>query len=137
MHPVHKVLVGGVDPLLVWVTASVVDSNALVLGDLILVDFDIGDLVDIYFFELESVVKEKECLIMLIKIPLNPQGLAMASGSKGFPDQLTFLPISLFKTKGWHSECAVFTSITFPTHNISNLYLRAAFCSWNSPHFYG
>jgi hypothetical protein len=72
------VLVGRVDPLLVWVAASVVDSNALVLGDLSLVDFDVSDLVDIYFFELESVVKEKECLIMLIKIPLNPQGLAMA-----------------------------------------------------------
>jgi hypothetical protein len=33
-------------------------------------------------------------------IPLNPQGEAIASGSRGLPDQLVFFPISLLKTKG-------------------------------------
>lgn len=67
MHPVHEVFVCGIDPLLIWVPTSVLDSDALVLGDLGLVDFDIGDLVGVYFFEFKSVVKEKESLIMLIK----------------------------------------------------------------------
>lgn len=63
MHPVHKMLVGGVDPLFVWISALVVDTNALMFGDSALINFDIGSLTGINFFELEGVIKEEEGLI--------------------------------------------------------------------------
>jgi hypothetical protein len=60
-------------------------------------------------------------------VPLNPQGLAMASGSRGFPDQLTFFPISLLRTKGVHSDCAVLRSMRFPIKNMAMLTFELLF----------
>jgi hypothetical protein len=71
-------LVGRVYPLLVWVSASVDNADSLVLSNLGLVDLDIGYLTGFNFLELKSVIKEEKSLIMQIKIPLKPQGLAIA-----------------------------------------------------------
>jgi hypothetical protein len=71
-------LVSRVYPLLIWISASVVNADALVLSDLGFVDLDIDDLTGFDFLELVSIIKEEESLIMLIRIPLKPQGLAIA-----------------------------------------------------------
>lgn len=51
---------------------------------------------------------------------MNPQGLAIASGSRGFPDQLTFLFISWLVTNGLQLDYAVLRSITLPQLNDIN-----------------
>jgi hypothetical protein len=55
-----------------------------------------------------------------MNLPLNPQGLAIASRSRGFPDQLTFLFISRLVTNGLQSDYAVLRSITLPQLNDIN-----------------
>ncbi len=78
MHPVHEMLVSRVYPLLIWISASVVNPDALVLSDLGFINLDIDDLTGFDFLEFVSIIKEEESLIMLIRIPLKPQGLAIA-----------------------------------------------------------
>lgn len=98
-HPNNKVLIFGINPLIWRTIRTSLESLPLISTptDILLRYSDIS----ISTIELKSIIEERISYIYNFK-PIDPQGLATASGKRGTFPQLKFFPIWALVIKGQH-----------------------------------